>query len=355
MAPQVSGAIDCDVHVNVPGTSALLPYLEPYWVEQVTTRGVDDLVLTSTMPHSPFATRSDWRPPQGKAASTIELLRSHLLGPFDLSIAICNCVWGAQAIHSEDLAAALCRAVNTWIANEWLDKDSRLRASIVVPLQSPSRAAEEIDHWSNDARFVQVLLLAGSDVPLGRRQMWPIYRAAERHALPVCIHAGNSYRHAPTILGWPSYFYEEYVSYASLMQSQLLSLLAEGVFTECPNLRVVLAEAGIGWLPGFLWRAEKGWRGLRAEVPWVTRSPIEIVRECVRLTAQPFDGPTNKEDLDRLFDQIGSDEMLLFSTDYPHWQFDGLAVLPNTVTDALARKIAIDNPRQTYPRLGRLQ
>jgi len=224
-----------------------------------------------------------------------------------------------------------------------------------VPTQSPSRAAEEIDHWSGDSRFVQVLLLAGSDVPLGRRQMWPIYKAAERHSLPVCIHAGNSYRHAPTILGWPSYFYEEYAGYASLMQSQLLSLLAEGVFTEYPGLRVVLAEAGIGWLPGFLWRAEKGWKGLRTEVPWVKRSPIETVRECVRLTAQPFDGPTNKEDLDRLFDQIGTDEMLLFSTDYPHWQFEGLAVLPNTVTDALARKIAIDNPRQTYQRLGRLQ
>jgi predicted TIM-barrel fold metal-dependent hydrolase len=355
MTGPIHGAIDCDVHVVVPGTTALLPYLEPYWAEQVRTRGVDDLTLTSTMPHSPFATRSDWRPSQGKAASKIELLREHLLDPFDLSIAICNCVWGAQAIHSEDFAVALCRAVNTWIAKEWLDKDSRLRASIVIPTQSPSRAAEEIEHWAHDSRFVQVLVLAGSDVPLGRRQMWPIYRAAEKHELPLCVHAGNSYRHAPTILGWPSYFYEEYVGYAGLMQSQLLSLLVEGVFTECPNLRVVLAESGIGWLPAFLWRAEKGWRGLRAEVPWVSRSPIEIIRESVRLTAQPFDGPTNSEDLARLLDQIGSDEMLLFSTDYPHWQFEGNTVLPDIFPDALARKIAIDNPKQTYRRLGRMQ
>jgi hypothetical protein len=87
----------------------------------------------------------------------------------------------------------------------------------------------------------------------------------------------------------------------------------------------------------------------------VSRSPIEIIRESVRLTAQPFDGPTNSEDLARLLDQIGSDEMLLFSTDYPHWQFEGNSVLPDIFPDALARKIAIDNPKQTYRRLGRMQ
>jgi predicted TIM-barrel fold metal-dependent hydrolase len=46
-----------------------------------------------------------------------------------------------------------------------------------------------------------------------------------------------------------------------------------------------------------------------------------------------------------------ADEMLLFSTDYPHWQFDGDAVLPEGLSRELVRKIMIDNPRQTYLRL----
>ncbi len=46
-----------------------------------------------------------------------------------------------------------------------------------------------------------------------------------------------------------------------------------------------------------------------------------------------------------------SDELLLFSTDYPHWQFDDDEVLPHGLPADLVRKIMIDNPRATYPRL----
>ena len=72
--------------------------------------------------------------------------------------AICNCVYGAQVLHNEDMAAALCRAVNDWIAREWLDREPRLRASIVVPVQNPQLAVEEIERRAEDKRFVQVLL-----------------------------------------------------------------------------------------------------------------------------------------------------------------------------------------------------
>jgi uncharacterized protein len=43
--------------------------------------------------------------------------------------------------------------------------------------------------------------------------------------------------------------------------------------------------------------------------------------------------------------------LLLFSTDYPHWQFDGQDVLPPGLSRPLIRKIMIDNPRDTYSRL----
>jgi predicted TIM-barrel fold metal-dependent hydrolase len=55
--------------------------------------------------------------------------------------------------------------------------------------------------------------------------------------------------------------------------------------------------------------------------------------------------------LERVIEQIGSDEMLLFSSDYPHWHFDGEAVLPAGFPTRLIEKVAIHNPLETYIRL----
>ena len=43
------------------------------------------------------------------------------------------------------MGAAICSAVNDWIIEHWLNKEPRLRASIVIPAQAPLLAAEEIE------------------------------------------------------------------------------------------------------------------------------------------------------------------------------------------------------------------
>ncbi|MGH7154728.1 MAG: amidohydrolase family protein, partial [Acetobacteraceae bacterium] len=61
--------------------------------------------------------------------------------------------------------------------------------------------------------------------------------------------------------------------------------------------------------------------------------------------------PPDAKSLDRIMNQIGSDEMLLFATDYPHWQFEGDEPLPPGLNPSLVRKMRHDNPLATYPRL----
>ena len=247
---------------------------------------------------------------------------------FGTRYAILNCLYGAPMLYSEDIAAGFARALNDWLKAEWLDRDPRLRASITVPPHAPELAAEEIERAAEDRRFVQVLLPVMGETPPGRRINWPVYAAAERAGLPVAFHAGSAYRHPPTPVGWPSYLAEDYAAQATAFQTALTSLIAEGVFRKFPELTVVFAESGVAWLPAHLWRLTKYWRGLRMEVPWVDRSPEEIVRERVRFTIQPFDAPEEPDAIARLLEHLGSDDMLLFATDYPHWQFDGMGALP---------------------------
>ncbi len=350
--PATAGAIDCDIHPSVPNIAALLPHMADHWRDSIVQRGVHELETIAYPANAPLTARPDWRPDRGRPAADAATVAAQALDPFATSLAVCNCLYGVQLLMSEDLAAAFARAVNAWMAAEMLDRDPRLRASIVVPTQSPELAAAEIERWAGDSRFVAVLMLTMDENPLGRRLYWPIYAAAARHRLAVCVHAGSAYKHPVTSVGWPSYYAEDYTAQAAAFHNTVSSLVCEGVFARFPDLKVVLAESGAAWLPAHLWRLDKFWRGLRAETPWVDRPPSEIVREHIRLTLQPFDGPADPAAVERLMEHFGSDEMLLFSTDYPHWQFDGTDALPDGIGPALARKIMVDNPKNAYPRLA---
>jgi predicted TIM-barrel fold metal-dependent hydrolase len=325
--------------------------MDAHWRDAVALRGIDSWEAISYPAGADFTVRPDWR--ASAADSSAQKLSAEILDRYQLAYAICNSLFPVQFFRDANLAAAFARALNDWLAAEWLDKDSRLRGSLVLPIQSVEGSVEEIERRSADPRFVQVLLLAMGEHPLGRPLYWPIYAAAERHGFAVGIHAGSSYHHAVTGSGWPSYLLEDYAAQAVGFQTQLGSLICEGVFVKFPSLKVVFIESGVTWLPPYLWRLCKSWRGVRNEVPWVERSPEDYVRDHVRLTTQPFDGPPGSEHIARILAQLPSEDVLLFASDFPHWQFDGDAILPAGLSPLLQRKMLIDNPRATYPRLSR--
>ncbi|HRD78110.1 MAG TPA: amidohydrolase family protein [Hyphomicrobiaceae bacterium] len=352
MPKPYAGAIDCDVHPHVASIASLSRYMSDYWRDTVALRGIESFETIAYPAKSPLTIRPELRTGAERADASAKGLAKALLDPRGVELAILNCLYAVQTIRDDNLALAFSRAVNDWVRAEWLDRDPRLRASIVVPQGCPELAVEEIERIAPDQRFVQVLFVAGGEHPLGKRMFWPVHAAAERHGLVIAIHAGSTYHHAVTGSGWPSYYLEDYAAQAAIFHAQLGSLIAEGVFVKFPKLKAVLVESGVTWLPAYLWRLSKFWRGVRNEVPWIDRPPIEIVRDHIRLTAQPFDGPSDAASVQRIMDLIGSDDLLLFASDFPHWHDDGGDLLPAGLTPALRRKIMIDNPRATYPRLA---
>src|SRR4051794_16669109 len=142
-----AGAIDCDLHPALPGMQVLLPYLDDYWREMVSVRALDrlNLSLTSYPQNAPLSCRPDWKPEgAAKPGTSLEAMQRHVLDRYQSRFGILNCLYGAQVMHSEDMAAVLCRATNDWIRNEWLSRDSRLRASIVIPAHNTELAVAEI-------------------------------------------------------------------------------------------------------------------------------------------------------------------------------------------------------------------
>lgn len=343
--------IDCDVHPAAPPIDALLPYLSNHWREYVAQSHFKGAVDTA-YPRAPTSARPGAAPPGETPGARVDQLRDAVLDPSGAEIAILNCAYALEGIHNPDLQVAMARAVNQWLVDHWLERDSRLRASIVVPTDWPDAAALEIDRAGEHPGFVQVFLPVRSAAPYGNRRYHPLFAAIERRGLVAGLHFGGSPGNPPTSAGWPSYYLEEYAGMPQAFQSQLMSMIVEGVFDRFPGLRVALLESGFAWLPAFLWRFDKDWKGLRREVPWNDRLPSAYVREHVRIALQPLDGPPEEARLVSLIGQLGSDDLLMYASDYPHWHDDhSPAAIPSSLGDGLRGKILSENARAFY-RLG---
>ena len=348
--PLGQAVIDCDIHNSVPSVQALFPYLSEHWREYITQSAFKGPTHADYPKGAPIAARPDTAPPDGgPPGSDLATLRRQALDPWGIEIGILSCAYAVESVHNPDAAAAMASAVNDWLVAEWLDREPRLRASLVVPSQQPEMAAREIDRLGGHPGFVQVALPVRSPMLYGNRHYHPLFAAAARHDLAVGIHFGGAPGNPPGGSGWHSYYLEEYVGMAQVFQSQVLNMIVEGLFDRFPTLRVALVESGFSWLPALLWRMDKEWKGLGREVPWTRRLPSDYVREHIRLTMQPLDLPHAAAAIDEVLAQFGGDELLLFATDYPHQHFDRIEeALPDGLSAPLRRKILADNARAFY-------
>jgi uncharacterized protein len=259
--------------------------------------------------------------------STPQTLASHFFDPHGIDFGILNkeSSLGIGLSPEPDFAAAVAAALNDAIAADWLPADPRFRASLIVSPADPALAAREIHRLGGHPGFVQVLLPSGANPPLGHRSYHPIYAAAVAHDLPVAVHPGTEgvgVSGPPGAAGWAGSYLEWHTGLLCSAIGHLLSVVCEGVFVRFPDLRFVLIEGGMAWLPPVLWRFDKNWKALRQTTPWLTRPPSDYVRDHVLLTTQPIEEPPRPGDLTAILGMFDVGRMVMFASDFPHWDND---------------------------------
>ena len=172
--------------------------------------------------------------------------------------------------------------------------------------------------------IVQVLVSTGAQRPYGDPFYDPIWGACVEVGLPLAAHLGGQggVNANPTGCGPPTFFWETHALLCETGMGHVASTIAQGVFERWPAARFVLIECGIAWLPAILWRLDEDYRALRKETPWLTRLPSEYARDHIRLTTQPIERPRRPDALWPALEDVGARDMLMFASDYPHWDFD---------------------------------
>ena len=347
--PPALPLVDCDIH-NTITAEALGPHLPRAWQSYHKEFGRRQLPGDFYPKAMPFASRTDsWPPSGGPPGSDLAFLRSQLLDRWPIEIGILNTLITIRN-QERDYDAAIASAANACQIEQWLSPEPRLRASLLVPFEDAPLAVAEIKRHAGDRRFVQILIPSRTSRPLGQRYYWPIFEEAVASNLPVAIHFGGWAGGSPISgAGWPSYYLEYHTGMSQTFQSQLISLIYEGVFEAFPALKFVFVEGGLGWIPSMLWRLDRTWSHLRAEVPRVKELPSETFRRHFWMTTQPIEEPPLAEQFEGLLVQLGMNDRLLFSTDYPHWDFDNPDhALPSRIPQGLRSRIYRDNARALY-------
>ena len=131
----------------------------------------------------------------------------------------------------------------------------------------------------------------------------------------------------------------------------VVSMVMSGVFVKFPKLRFVLNEFGMAWLPFVMWRTDMEYRAARVETPWLEKLPSEYMREHIRFSTQPLEAPPDPQKLVTLISLVGAEDMLMFSSDYPHWRLRQPGTGPQGVPRGVARQDLLrERPHDLPPR-----
>ncbi|MEV5894695.1 amidohydrolase family protein [Nonomuraea fuscirosea] len=365
-APSRYRLVDCDVHpITKHGLAELRPFLSQAEQRRL---GLDERRDLTTIGHREAVSiprnmlyvnqagvlRDDARAPDGSAPGADPAFTARQLldgNGIDRAVLIGGEVLGLGAMPDPDAAAMIASAYNRWLATTWFDADDRYRGYIVVGARDPLLAAREIRRAAEDQRFVGVLLPL-TDTLMGLRHHYPIYEAANELGLPVAVHPNSGegiFRTSPPMAGGtPTYYVEWHSGLSQVFQANVISLVCHGVFERFPNLKVIVTEGGLGWIPDVMWRLDKNVRGLRDEVPWVRRLPSEYILDHVRFTTQPLPEPKRRHHLHVLCEIAQAERTLMFSSDYPHWDFDDPRHALGTLPAAIRQRVSSDNAVETY-------
>jgi predicted TIM-barrel fold metal-dependent hydrolase len=100
-----------------------------------------------------------------------------------------------------------------------------------------------------------------------------------------------------------------------------------GIPERFPKMPVIWIESGLAWVPFMMQRLDHEYMMRSSEAPLLTKRPSEYMREFY-YTSQPIEF-TDMKALEVTFEMIDAENRLMYSSDYPHWDFD----LPSRIYD----------------------
>jgi predicted TIM-barrel fold metal-dependent hydrolase len=214
-----------------------------------------------------------------------------------------------------DLGLACLQAYNDWMIEEWCATDRTRFIACQLPwLADPEVAAAEIRR--NAARGVRAVSFSENPEGLGFASLYsgawrPFFDACAETGTVVNLHVGSSGRTANPSKDSPP----EVI--AALFPMSGIETVVDWIYArvplEHPDLRIVLSEAGISWVPMVRERLRRAYRFRAASEVWLPTDPDPLEVLARNFWFASLEDPSGF----RMLDLIGEDKVMV-ETDFPH-------------------------------------
>lgn len=232
----------------------------------------------------------------------------------------CEVIYGILGtlsfLNDDEASWEVCRIYNDWLADFCKAYPDRLIGLPVIPGNDVDAALEEFDRI-RDYGFRGIELGTSDSMPGFYERQWDrLWAAVSETGTPVHIHGRG--------MAWPSAPHwtekERAAAHAAAVSTQPLTfapmvaaILLGGALERYPDLRIVLGESGIGWIPFLLDRMDFEWEdGYRDDLD-LTMKPSEYWRRQCKATFQYDEVGLH------LIEFLGA-ETLMWASDFPHPQ-----------------------------------
>ena len=226
-------------------------------------------------------------------------------------------------LHDQDLGLATLRAWNDWHLEEWCGAyPDRMIPCQITWFNDPNVAADEVRR--NAEQGFKALSFTESPHKLGYPSLYsghwdPLIAACVETETVICLHVGSSSTTPTTSPDAPPDVA------AALFPMSAWHAAVDWVYSKValkfPDVRIVLTEGGVSWVPGLIDRMKHSFKYHEFFGTWVgeTVEPVEILKRNFYFCA--LDDPAGFA----LRHYIGVDHILV-EADYPH----GDGTWPNT-------------------------
>lgn len=253
-------------------------------------------------------------------------------------------------VEDKDLASAIARVYNDWLAGYCKADPRRLKAVALAPIQDPGAAVEELRRAVKTLGFVAVATPpnSSSGKNLDHPDLEPFFAEAERLQVPVCVHVGAGDGAPAGTERFDHPFYTHAMAHPFEQMIAVLCIVVGGILEKFPRLKVAFMEAGAGWVPYWMERLDEHYEYLQPTVPWLKKPPSEYMRgEQLYYAFEPDESTVG------FVAGFVGDDRLIFASDYNHSD----SKFPHTVSGitrredippALMAKIMGENAARLY-------